>query len=139
VGLILGASILIEAERETFDLPAFLSAAAEEPVSICAVTASELLHGVERAVDPTIRSRRSDTIEGLLRELDVIPFGLPEARVHARIWAALVMKGEMIGPHDLMVAATALAAGSTVATLNRKELERVPGLMLEPVERFLRR
>ena len=136
MGLILDASILIEAERETFDLPAFLSAAAEEPVSICAATACELLHGVERALDPTIRSRRSDTIEGLIRELDVIPFGLAEARVHARIWAALVMKGEMISAHDLMVAATALAAGHTVATLNRKEFERVPGLMLAPVDQF---
>jgi predicted nucleic acid-binding protein len=36
----------------------------------------------------------------------------------------------MIGPHDLLVAATALAGGHALATLNRREFARVPGLVL---------
>jgi tRNA(fMet)-specific endonuclease VapC len=138
VGVILDASVLIAAERETFDLNGFLSAVADEHVAICAITASELLHGVERATDPAIRGRRSDAIEYLLEALEVLPFGLAEARVHARIWAALASKGEMIGAHELAVAATALAGDASVATLNIKEFERVPGLALAPTTVFRR-
>jgi hypothetical protein len=65
-------------------------------------------------------------------------FGLAEARVHARIWAALASKGEMIGAHELAVAATALAGDASVATLNIKEFERVPGLALAPTTVFRR-
>ncbi|WP_343393958.1 type II toxin-antitoxin system VapC family toxin [Candidatus Amarobacter glycogenicus] len=35
-----------------------------------------------------------------------------------------------MGERDLMIAATALANGHEVLTLNRSEFERVPGLML---------
>lgn len=42
----------------------------------------------------------------------------------------------MIGAHDLLIAATALARGYGVATLNRREFARVPGLHLVSLERF---
>ena len=75
----------------------------------------------------------------MLANVPVIPFGLEEARTHARVWAALAAAGTMIGAHDLLVGATALVAGSAVATLNRGEFQRVPGLVLAPIERFVRR
>jgi tRNA(fMet)-specific endonuclease VapC len=139
VGLILDSSVLISAERETFDLPALLASAKDDAVAIAAVTASELLHGVERARDSAARSRRSQTIEGLLADFVTIPFGLHEARIHARIWATLAAKGRMIGAHDLLVAATAISVGSDLVTLNQKEFRRVPGLRLTPISRFVRR
>jgi tRNA(fMet)-specific endonuclease VapC len=60
----------------------------------------------------------------------VLAFGLPEARRHAELWAELMTRGTMIGPHDLLVGATALAHGHALATLNRREFARVPGLVL---------
>ena len=36
----------------------------------------------------------------------------------------------MIGPYDLLIAATALARGDSLATLNRQEFKRVAGLQL---------
>ena len=39
-------------------------------------------------------------------------------------------KGLIIGAHDLQIAATALSLGYSLATLNRDEFSRVPGLEL---------
>jgi predicted nucleic acid-binding protein len=46
----------------------------------------------------------------------MLPFGLPEARRHAELWAALAASGKLIGPHDMLVSATALALGYSLAT-----------------------
>ena len=136
--MILDTSIIIAAERETFDLDGLLLAAGDDPVAIAAITATELLHGVERARDEGIRTRRHLLVESILDTFPVIPFGLQEARVHARLWAALAAKGRMIGAHDLQVGATCLSLGSAVATLNATEFRRVPGLSLVPVGAFHR-
>ncbi len=50
MGLILDSSLLIADERGKFDLAGFL-ATLDEPVSITAITASELLHGCHRAAN----------------------------------------------------------------------------------------
>lgn len=70
--------------------------------------------------------------------MPVVPFGLAEARTHARIWAALAAAGTPVGTHDLQVAATALVAGSAIATLDRRDFLRVPGLVLADTQGFAR-
>lgn len=131
--MILDTSVLIAAERGSFDMPAFLRAQGEAPVAIAAITAAELLHGCERAHDALVRERRARYVEGLLAVTPVLPFGLAEARVHARLWASLAAGGRLIGPHDLLVAATALLHQAGLATFNRAEFERVPELVLIPL------
>ena len=128
MGLILDTSILIADERGKFDMAAFLLAFPSPRMLITAITASELLHGVERTQDPARRIRRQHCVEQVFISLFVQPFDLPQARVHARIWADLEMRGQMIGTHDLQIAAAGLACGHEVATLNVKEFQRVPGL-----------
>jgi predicted nucleic acid-binding protein len=78
-------------------------------------------------------------VDGVLDAFAVLPFGLAEARVHARLWAALAAKGKMMGAHDLQVAATCLAHGADVVTLNTAAFKRVPGLRLADIKRFGRR
>lgn len=125
MGTLADASVLIEAERAGADPAAF----AGEESGIAAVTASELLHGVHRA-NPANRARRQGWVERLLVAVTIIPFDLRIARVHARLWADLAASGSTIGYHDLQVAATALALGWTVATLNVQEFSRIPGLSI---------
>jgi tRNA(fMet)-specific endonuclease VapC len=138
VGVILDTAVLIAAERGTFHMPDYLAALGDEPVALAAISASELLHGVERARDPAVRQRRGEFVEGVLANIPVIPFGLAEARVHARVWASLAAAGTLIGAHDLQIAATALVAGSAVATLNQDDFRRVSALTLAPLAGFLR-
>jgi len=104
---------------------------------MAAVTASELLHGVHRAADAAVRARRAAFVDGLLELIPVIPFALREARRHAELWAELVRAGTPIGPYDMLIAATALARGDALATLNTRDFQRVPGLELFTLEPYL--
>lgn len=132
--MILDTSIIIAAERGAGDFARFLASLGGEPIAIAAITASEVLHGYLRARDPAVRARRGAFVDALFEEIPVLPFGLPEARRHAELWAELVKRGTMIGPHDLLVGATALAHGYALVTLNRREFARVPGLVLKEWE-----
>ena len=101
----------------------------DEDRAISVITVSELLHGVHRATGDD-RARRSAFVEHLLAGLSAIPITETVARVHAEIWAQLTDRGQVIGAHDLWIAATAVAYGLGVATRNAGEFERVPGLRL---------
>ena len=136
MGVILDSSVLIAAERGKFDLVGLLRAHADEVFQLAAITASELLHGCERANTAAVRERRVRFVEGVIRDFGVVPFALDEAREHARIWALLESTGEIIGPRDLEIAATALAMGFALATRNLGEFRRVPGLRLLDVAPF---
>ena len=100
--MILDSSVLIATERKRFDLVGFLSAHANDAIFITAITASELLHGCERATDPAIRERRARFVEGLLQDYVALPFTLAEARTHAQLWAELERKGTPVGERDLL-------------------------------------
>jgi len=99
----------------------------DDVVAIAAITASELVHGVHRAANTTRRRRREAFVERLLAVLPVLPFDFVTARTHASLWANLAAKGSGVGAHDLMIAATALAAGYRVATRDRRSFSRIPG------------
>jgi predicted nucleic acid-binding protein len=139
LGILLDTSVLIgiertlgrsSAEARLDDLAGLLPTEAE--MGISAVTASELLHGVHRA-NSARRPAREAYVEAVLRTFPAFPFDLPVARIHGHLWADLAAGGIRIGPHDLIVAATAIAKGWAVATLNGKEFCRVPGLtVIEP-------
>jgi tRNA(fMet)-specific endonuclease VapC len=130
VGTLIDSSVLIAAERLTLDLDDALRAHAEEPVGIASITASELLHGVHRATTPAQRERREAFVERLLAVLPVLPFDIGAARIHASLWAGLAAKGASVGAHDLLIGATALAAGYRVATRDRRSFGKIPGLQV---------
>lgn len=135
--MIIDTSVIVAGKRGTLDLEAFLRTRGTDPVAIAAITASELLHGYHRAADAGTRARRAAFVEALLNEIQVLPFGLPEARRHAELWAELLREGSAIGPHDMLIAATALAHGHAVATLDRRAFARVRGLQLAAVDEFV--
>ncbi len=128
MGVMFDSSVLIEAERKRIDLDARLAALGQQPVAISAVTVSELLHGVHRARGVTRKSKRERFVEWAIREIPVAAFGLLEARVHARLWANLLSRGQNIGAHDLMIAATAIALDYDLVTANLRDFDRVPDL-----------
>jgi tRNA(fMet)-specific endonuclease VapC len=65
--------------------------------------------------------------------MEPLPITTAIARAHAAVWAELEKKGNLIGAHDLWIAATALSHGMEIATANAKDFERVPGLTVVPV------
>ena len=70
-------------------------------------------------------------MERILANLVVLPFDEVAARVHARLWATLAAKGTSVGPHDLLIAATAVGRGWSVATRDTRSFPKVPGLEIE--------
>jgi tRNA(fMet)-specific endonuclease VapC len=128
VATLIDASVLIAAERGQLDWDQLLVDQGDEQLALAAITAAELLHGVHRARNPAQRVRREAFVEQLLARVPVLPFDLPVARVHARVWAALAAKGVVVGIHDLLVGATALAIGGRVATRDTRSFRKIPGL-----------
>lgn len=133
MGLILDTSLLIAEERANFNLPSWLRSRPPEPVAASAITLSELWFGIEVEMDATRARRRQRWLEKTFRRLEVVSLDASLARVHAKLWVQLAAAGQMVGPHDLIIAATAIHRGWAVATFNATEFRHIPGLMvIEP-------
>jgi len=132
VAVLIDTGLLVDLERGVAN-PRVEGAIGEEDRAISVITVSELLHGVHRASGGQ-RARRSAFVEHLLAGMRALEITEQIARVHADIWAQLAAKGEVIGAHDLWIAATALAHGMDLAAGNTREFNRVPGLrLIEPL------
>jgi tRNA(fMet)-specific endonuclease VapC len=131
VAVLIDTSILIAYERGQIDVAARVVDRKDEEAFLSVIAASELLHGVHRATNPAIQSKRQTFVEGVLSQFPVLDIDLETARTHAALWSHLVQKGEMIGVHDSWIAATCMAHDLTLLTANTREFDRVPGLKLE--------
>jgi len=96
-------------------------------VAISAVTASELLVGVELA-DDADRERRAALVEGAIARAEVIAFDLDVARHHASLLGHVRRAGQPRGAHDLQVAATARATGRILITTDASAFEGLPNV-----------
>jgi tRNA(fMet)-specific endonuclease VapC len=130
VAVLIDTTVLVDAERRGQRLD---QAIGEEERGISAITVSELLHGVHRARDEHIRVRREAFVEHVLASIESLPVTTAVARAHARIWAHLEREGNLIGGHDLWIAATAVTHDMSVATANTDEFQRVAGLNVVPL------
>lgn len=131
MGVLIDSSVLIDVERGRIDLGSRLKGRETEEFLLSVVSASELLHGVHRAANDGIRAQRSAFVEGILSRFPLLDIDVRTARMHSQIWARLNTTGQVIGPNDLWIAASALAHGLTIVTGNVREFDRVPGLAFE--------
>lgn len=127
MAIIIDADVIIKGEKGTFDLRHWLAAQTGQELEIAAITVAELWHGVERATFPH-RAKRERYVRTILAMVSILPYTEVTALEHARIWATLESLGKMIGFYDLIVAATAVERGSSVATFNKRHFENVRGL-----------
>lgn len=132
MAIILDTNVVIQGERGAFDLADWMDQHEDEALEIAAISVAELWHGVERA-SAQHRALRAKYITAVLDVLSIVPYTEATALEHARIWAALEASGNMSGFYDLIVAATAVERGSTLATFNRRHFDQVRGLkVIEP-------
>jgi len=122
--VLIDTTLLIDRERGGERLEQLVG---DRDRAISVITVSELLHGVHRARGAT-RVKRESFVEHLLVAFEPIPITESVARVHSRAWAGLAAKGEVIGAHDLWIAATATAHGLDLATDDAQNFRRIPGL-----------
>ena len=126
MAVLIDTDLLVDLEHGVVN-PEVENEIGDEERAISVITVSELLHGVHRASGAQ-RTRRHAFVEHLLGGMRALEVTEQIARVHADIWAQLAAKGQLIGAHDLWIAATALAHGMGIATGNADEFQRVPGL-----------
>ena len=128
MGLVVDTDVFIHLERGSLPPDWKTYAGDYGGVYISAVTVSELLVGVYRADTQERRVKRTALVESVLARVSVLPFTAEVARLHAQLLADLMGRGQKIGAHDLIIAATALHHGFPVLTNNVREFERVTGL-----------
>jgi predicted nucleic acid-binding protein len=134
MGLMIDTSVFISFEKSGHPID-FSSWAGSEKVFISVVSVSELLIGVRRADTEERGMRRSEFVEAVVSGIGVLEFNIACARIHAELYAALSRSGQMIGAHDLMIAATARCHHLSLLTDNIQEFSRVPGLHVIPFGR----
>jgi tRNA(fMet)-specific endonuclease VapC len=66
----------------------------------------------------------------LLGAVSIAPFDRTAADAATEIRLDLMRRGQLIGPLDILIAATALSRGAVLVTHNTGEFSRVPGLRL---------
>lgn len=97
-------------------------------IGIPSIVVYELEVGIAKSTSP---EKRTAQLADLLSLINVLPFGLQEARSAAQIRAALEKQGQPIGPYDTLIAATALASQAALITHNTKEFGKIKQLKCE--------
>ena len=124
---ILDTNTLIYFFKGMGNVAANLLAVSPKDIGIPAVVLYELEYGIARSTAPRKRMKQ---LEELCALVDVLTFGVEEAKASAGIRAALGKKGTPIGPYDVMIAGTALSKQGTLVTSNTREFRRVPALKI---------
>jgi tRNA(fMet)-specific endonuclease VapC len=88
----------------------------------------ELEYGIARSDRPKDSRAALETL--MAAGFEQPAFDLADAREAADIRAYLEAQGAPIGPFDYLIAAQARRRGAALVTLNRREFERVPGLIV---------
>lgn len=106
-----------------------LHALAPEEIGVPAIVVYELRYGLLR-LPPAASQPRLAALETLLRPMRILPFDTACAEHAASIRQALEKSGTPIGPHDVLIAATALRHHARLVTRNEREFGRIPGLQV---------
>lgn len=107
-----------------------LSALSPADVGVPAVVVYKLRFGLARLPEAA-RQPRLQALKGFLAPLTVLAFDAAAAEAAAQLRAELEARGTPIGPHDTLIAATALAHSATLVTRNVGEFSRVERLSLQ--------
>ena len=131
MGMMVDSNVFIKFEKSGNPIDFSLWESTEN-VFISVVTVSELLMGVHRANTEERRQRRSTFVEAVISGVGVLDFTVAVARIHAGVHAELAKSGQLIGAHDLIIAATSICHNLSLLTDNCDEFSRVPGLRVIP-------
>lgn len=132
MGIILDSSVIITAERRGHSVRQILeqvkASQGEIEIGLSVVTIAELIHGAYRAKTPEQQQGRLAFIERLCQDVPVHPVTLDMARLAGRIEGQQEAKGIRVSFEDLLIGATALHLSYSVATLNLRHFQQIPGL-----------
>ena len=96
-----------------------------DEAAVSAITMAELSAGPHATDDPAERARRQDRLQQLESWIEPVPFDGDCARAYGRIYSAVLATGRQPRRRaaDLLIAATALAAGMPLYTRNANDFQ----------------
>ena len=97
-------------------------------IGIPTIVLYELEVGIAKSVRPR---KRKAQLQEFISLVNMIPFSYGEAKCAAGIRVKLEKKGSLIGPYDILIAASAMANNNILVTHNQREFQRIRGLKLE--------
>jgi len=97
-------------------------------IKLCSVVKAELIYG---AYHSGYVKKNINLLCNFFSPFECLPFDDDCAEEYGKIRSDLSSRGLLIGPNDLMIAATAKANNLTVITHNTNEFNRVNGLLVE--------
>ena len=96
-------------------------------IKMPAIVVAELLLGALKSRNP---AQNATVVERFLHPFEIIPFCAHSAARYATIRAELERQGQIIGPNDLIIAATVAANDGILVTHNTREFQRIKQLKL---------
>lgn len=137
MGVILDSSVLIAGERRGESVAQILrkvrASQGDIEAAFSVVTIVELTHGIYRAKNDTQRERRRAFCEELRRDMVVHPVTVEIAELAGRIEGQQAAVGISIAFEDLLIGVTAIHLSYTLATLNVRHFQVIPGLQVLPI------
>jgi tRNA(fMet)-specific endonuclease VapC len=100
----------------------------EDDVAIAAITVAELHVGVELSKGKT-RQSRQELLNAILDSMPIVDYDIEVARAHADLLVMVRRQGRPRGAHDLIIAATALSSGRSLATADQTAFVDLPGVV----------
>ena len=123
--LILDTTFLIDAERSKINLDDVIGD--QDDVAIATITVAELQVGVALAKGRTKQIRQS-LVDEVVASIPILDYDLAVARTHANLLAFVRRQGRPRGAHDLIIAATALAANRILVSADTTAFDDLPGV-----------
>ena len=123
--LLLDTTFLVDTERGVTELENLIGD--DDDVAIAAITLAELTAGVALA-GTRQRAQRQSYVDDIAASIPILPYDESVAMRHASLLVAVRRAGRPRGAHDLIIAATAAAAGRTVVTADRRAFDGLPGV-----------
>ncbi|MGE3961331.1 MAG: type II toxin-antitoxin system VapC family toxin [Dehalococcoidia bacterium] len=93
----------------------------EDAIYTSVIVAGELRFGAAKLGSP----RMTERVEAILERIEVLPLTLPVDERYGELRARLEPNRNVLGSHDLWIAAHALAADCCIVTDNGREFARV--------------
>ena len=97
-------------------------------LSMSAITFAELMNGAKKSQRVEANVSRLNALGEIL---EIRSFDQQAAVAYGDVHSSLEKRGEVIGPHDLLIAAHALSLDRTLVTNNEREFKRVEGLKVD--------
>lgn len=96
-------------------------------IALSSIVVSELLYGASKKGS----TKLIKVVNMFVEQFTIYDYSKASAKVYANIRTTLEKKGQVIGVHDMLIAAHTLSLDATIVTNNTKEFERVDGLLIE--------